>query len=168
MKKVIVVPYDENWKSEFERIKTELSCALGNLAIAIEHIGSTSVEGLSAKPIIDIDVIIKDYNSFEAVKEKLSEIGYRYEGDLGVKDRQTFKYDDKPDLMKHHLYICPKYSEALKLHIAFRNYLRSHPQDRDWYGAVKILAAQRYPEEMESYMTAKSPCAAEIVRKCAL
>ena len=166
MKKVIVVPYDETWKQEFERIKTELLCVLEDCVTAIEHVGSTSVEGLAAKPVIDIDVVIKDYNSFEKVKERLSQIGYRHEGDLGIKDRQAFKYSEKPHLMKHHLYVCPAYSEELKRHIAFRDYLREHPQDRDWYGAVKTLAAKRYPEDIDSYMIAKSPCAVEIIRRC--
>lgn len=85
MKKVIVVPYDKKWKHEFERIKVELLYVLGNYVIAIEHVGSTSVEGLAAKPIIDIDVVIKDYNSFEAVKKQLSGIGYIYEGDFRYK-----------------------------------------------------------------------------------
>lgn len=165
MKRVIVVPYDEKWKLEFEKIKAELSKALDDYAVAIEHVGSTSVEGLAAKPVIDIDVIIRDYNSFETVKAKLAQIGYTHEGDLGIKDRQAFKYEDKPHLMKHHLYVCPEYSEELKRHIAFRDYLRSHPEDRDWYGAVKILAARHYPEDIDSYMIVKSPCVAEIISK---
>jgi len=152
MKKVIVVPYDEQWKQEFELIKGELLPVLGNNIIAIEHVGSTSVEMLAAKPIIDIDVVIKDYNSFETVKESLSLLGYIHEGDLGIKDRQAFKYEEKFHLMKHHLYVCPLYSEELKRHIAFRDYLRTHPEDRDWYGSVKTLAAQRYPEDINSYM----------------
>jgi len=166
MKKVIVVPYDEKWKEEFERIKAELWGVLSGHILEIEHVGSTSVEGLSAKPIIDIDVVIQDYNSFEAVKQKLAQIGYIYEGDLGIKDRQAFKYDEKPHLMKHHLYVCPEYSEELRRHIAFRDYLRLHPEDRDWYGAVKTLAAKRYPEDIDRYMIAKSPCAVEIINKC--
>ena len=116
-RKVVVVPYDEKWEQEFEKIKQELSCKLDNLVIAIEHVGSTSVEGLAAKPVIDIDIVIKDYNFFEAVKGALSQIGYTHEGDLGVKDRQAFKYSDKPHLMRHHLYVCPEYSEELKRHI---------------------------------------------------
>jgi len=165
MKKVIVVPYDAQWKDEFARIKEELLRALDGYIIAIEHIGSTSVEGLAAKPIIDIDVVIQSYDVFEAVKRRLSCVGYRHEGDLGVKDRQAFKYGDKPHLMKHHLYVCPAYSAELKRHVAFRDYLRLHPEDRDWYGAVKILAAKRYPEDINSYMIAKSPCAVEIIRR---
>jgi len=165
MKKVVVVPYDEKWNQEFEKIKQELSRELDNLVMAIEHVGSTSVEGLAAKPVIDIDIVIKDYNSFEAVKEALSQIGYTHEGDLGVKDRQAFKYSDKPHLMRHHLYVCPEYSEELKRHIAFRDYLRSCPEDRDWYGSVKVLAAKCFPENIDSYIIAKSPCVAEIISK---
>jgi len=168
MKKVIVTPYDEKWKQEFERIKEELLTVLNNYIIAIEHIGSTSVEGLAAKPIIDIDIIIKDYNSFETIKEKLDQVGYTHEGDLGIKDRQAFKYVDKPHLMKHNLYVCPEYSEELKRHIAFRDYLRHNSKDRDWYGSVKILAAKHYPEDINSYMIAKSPCAVEIINRCGL
>lgn len=165
MKKVVVLPYDDKWKEEYTRIKTELLSALGDSILAIEHIGSTSVEGLAAKPVIDIDVMIKDYNVFETVKKRLSDIGYRHEGDLGVKDRQAFKYNNKPHLMKHNLYVCPEYSEELNRHLAFRNYLRNHPEDRDWYGSVKMLAAKRYPDDIDRYMIAKSPCAVEIINR---
>jgi len=168
MKKVVVVPYDEKWKTEFERIKEELLVVLEKYIIAIEHVGSTSVKGLAAKPVIDIDVIMKDYNSFEDIKSRLAEIGYEHEGDLGIKDRQAFKYDNKPHLMIHHLYVCPAYSEELKRHIAFRDYLRQNLNDRDWYGEVKMLAAERYPDDINSYMIAKSPCAAAIINRCAL
>jgi Uncharacterized conserved protein len=168
LKKVIVLPYDEKWKAEFGRIREELVAVLGALAIAIEHVGSTAVEGLCAKPIIDIDVVIGDYNSFEAVKDKLSSIGYVHEGDLGVKERHAFKYSGKPHLMKHHLYVCPVYSEELKRHIVFRDYLRVNPQDRDWYGEVKTLAAVRFPEDVDSYMVAKSPCVVEIIKRALL
>jgi len=168
VKKVIVVPYDEKWEAEFKHIKEELLAVIGSYVIAIEHVGSTAVKGLSAKPVIDIDVVIENYNIFEVIKEKLGQIGYNHEGDLGIKDRQAFKYENKPHLMKHHLYICPEYSEELKRHIAFRDYLRLHSEDRDWYGEVKMLAAKRYPEDIDSYMIAKSPCVVEIINRCGL
>lgn len=176
MKKVIVVEYDPNWKIEFEKIKDELTHVLKDSVLSIEHVGSTSVEGLAAKPIIDIDIAIKDYNYFETVKNKLESIGYLHEGDLGVKERHAFKYsgyfdtekNEKPNLMRHHLYVCPEYSAELKRHITFRDWLRSHPDDRDWYGLVKMLAAKDYPEDIDSYMTAKNPCVREIFCKCGL
>ena len=170
VRKIIVVPYDPNWKTEFKKIESELLPVLNNHIDAIEHVGSTSVEGLAAKPIIDIDIIIENYNSFETVKERLFSIGYSHQGDLGVKDRQAFKYNesDKSHLMNHHLYVCPSYSEELNRHIVFRNYLRSHPEDRDWYGSIKMLAAKYYPEDIDGYMTAKHPCVREIFEKCGL
>lgn len=165
-KKVIVVPYDPNWKQEFEHIKQELLRALNNHIITIEHIGSTSVEGLAAKPVIDLNIIIKDYNSFELVKEKLAKLGYAHNGDQGIKDRHAFKYEDKPHLMRHHLYVCPEYSEELKRQLIFRDYLRKNSADRDWYSAVKMLAAKHYPEDIGSYMIAKHPCVREILERC--
>ena len=81
------MPYDKAWQSDFEEIKKEIESAIGDLIISIEHIGSTSVEGMSAKPCIDIDVIIKDYSVFDAVVRRLEMIGYIHEGNLGIKDR---------------------------------------------------------------------------------
>ena len=97
-KNVVVIPYHERWKTDFEEIKQELEFVLGDLAMAVEHVGSTSVPGLSAKPIIDIDVVIKDDTFFDAVVQKLSTIGYRHEGDLGIAGREAFDYDHKPHL----------------------------------------------------------------------
>ena len=71
-KRVIVVPYSEQWKADFETIKQYVLPAINDVVIGIEHIGSTSVDGLSAKPIIDIDIVIKDYSVFDAVVEKLA------------------------------------------------------------------------------------------------
>ena len=102
-KSVIVLPYDEQWKQDFIKIRDELEPALGQLAVRIEHVGSTAVEGLSAKPIIDIDVVIKDYTVFEEVVSALDTIGYRHEGDLGIAGREAFKYEGKDHLRKHHL-----------------------------------------------------------------
>jgi len=166
MKKVEVIPYDEKWKTEFEKIKQELLTILGICIVSVEHVGSTSVEGLAAKPIIDIDIVIKDYNSFEDVKDRLSQVGYIHEGDLGIKERHSFKYTNKPCLMKHHLYVCPAYSEALKMHLAFRDYLRTNQKDRDWYAKVKMCAAKHYPEDIDGYMKAKTSCIIEINHKC--
>ena len=83
--RVVIMPYDTAWKSAFEEIKKEIESAVGALIVGIEHVGSTSVEGLSAKPCIDIDVIIKDYSVFDSVVKKLETIGYIHEGDLGIK-----------------------------------------------------------------------------------
>ncbi|MBQ6563301.1 MAG: GrpB family protein [Clostridiales bacterium] len=156
-KHVVVLPYDEQWKQDFLMIKDELTSALGQLAIGIEHVGSTSVEGLSAKPIIDIDVVIEDYTVLEEVVSALGAIGYRHEGNLGIPGREAFKYDGKDHLRKHHLYVCPADSPELKRHVSFRDYLRTHSDAVREYSHIKEEGAKRYPNDIERYIEHKSP-----------
>ena len=167
-RKVVVLPYDVAWQSAFEKIKGEIEEAIDDLIIGIEHVGSTSVEGLSAKPCIDIDVIIKDYSVFTAVVEALKGIGYIHEGDLGIKDREAFKYTDKPYLMMHHLYVCPQYSEELHRHITFRDFLRSNHEAVKKYSLIKEKAAKLFPNDIEGYIEYKSPCIEELYKECGL
>ena len=156
------------WQSAFEKIKGEIEEAIDDLIIGIEHVGSTSVEGLSAKPCIDIDVIIKDYSVFTAVVEALKGIGYIHEGDLGIKDREAFKYKDKPHLMMHHLYVCPKYSKELHRHITFRDFLRGNLEAVEKYSLIKEKAAELFPNDIDGYIKYKSPCIEELYKECGL
>ena len=166
--KVIVLPYDEKWKIDFEKIKSELENSIGDLIVGIEHVGSTSVEGLSAKPCIDIDVVIKDYAVFDEVVSRLESIGYIYEGNLGIEEREAFKYSDKPHLQTHHLYVCPQDSKELFHHITFRNYLRNNPEAIKKYSAIKEKAAQLFPNDIDKYMEYKSSCIEELYEMCGL
>jgi len=165
IKHVIVLPYDEQWKQDFHMIKDELSSTLGQLAMRIEHVGSTSVEGLSAKPIIDIDVVISDYAVFEEVVSALKAIGYQHEGDLGIAGREAFKYDGKDHLRKHHLYVCPENSPELKRHIAFRDYLRTHSDVVREYSRIKEEGARLYPYDIDSYIKHKTPFIEKIYKE---
>ena len=167
-RKVVVLPYDVAWQSAFEKIKGEIEEAIGDLIIGIEHVGSTSVEGLSAKPCIDIDVIIKDYSVFTAVVEALKGIGYIHEGDLGIKDREAFKYTDKTHLMMHHLYVCPQYSEELNRHITFRDFLRINPEAVKKYSSIKEKAAELFSNDIDGYIGYKSLCIEELYKECGL
>lgn len=156
-KHVVVEKYNEAWAEAFEAIRAELDEALGNLALRIEHVGSTSVKGLSAKPIIDVDIVIKDSSVFDSVKAALEGIGYRHEGDLGIPGREAFKYDNKEHLMKHHLYVCAEDADQLNRHIKFRDYLRSHPEAVLEYSCVKEEGARLYPYDIDSYIEHKAP-----------
>ena len=167
-KRVIVVPYDEKWRSAFEQIKNEIEAVVGDMIIGVEHVGSTSVEGLSAKPCIDVDVIIEDYSSFTAVVDGLESIGYIHEGDLGIKDREAFRYTDKPHLMMHHLYVCPQYSEELHRHLTFRDFLRYNAEAVRKYSLVKEEAAELFPNDIEKYIEYKTPCIEELYKICGL
>lgn len=166
-KHVIVVPYDPQWKFAFAAIESEVADELGDLILRIEHVGSTSVPGLSAKPIIDLDVVIKDYSVFDEVVGRLGSIGYIHEGNLGITDREAFRYEDKPHL-QHHLYVCPESSEELYRHLTFRDYLRTHPEAVAEYSAVKEKAAELFPDEIDKYIEYKSSCIKKIYSQCGL
>ncbi|MBR5140843.1 MAG: GrpB family protein [Clostridia bacterium] len=166
--KVTVLPYDKTWRSDFEKIKSELAGALGDLALGIEHVGSTAVEGMSAKPCIDIDVIITDYSVFDAVKDRLASIGYIHEGDLGIKEREAFKYLDKAHLRKHHLYVCPADSLELLRHITFRDFLRNNPEAVKKYSAVKEKGDELCADDIDKYVQYKAPCIEELYKLCQL
>ena len=167
-RKVSVLPYDKAWKSEFEQIKCEISAALGSLIIGIEHVGSTAVAGMSAKPCIDIDVVIRDYSVFDDIVRRLEDIGYIHEGDLGIKEREAFKYSGKEHLQKHHLYVCPQDSKELHRHLTFRDFLKNNPEAVEKYSRVKETAAQLFPDDIDGYIKYKTPCIEELYAQCGL
>ena len=167
-KHVVVEPYNEEWKSDFIAIRDELDTVLKDIVLRIEHVGSTSVEGLSAKPVIDIDVVIKDTTVLPDVISALQTIGYFHEGDLGIPGREAFKYEGKEHLRKHHLYVCSQDSEELKRHIAFRDYLRSNPDAVEEYSKIKEEAANLYPWDIDKYIEHKSPVIEMIYKRIGL
>lgn len=167
-KHVVVEPYNEEWKSDFIAIRDELDAVLKDIVLKIEHVGSTSVEGLSAKPVIDVDVVIKDTTVLSDVISALQTIGYFHEGDLGIPGREAFKYEGKEYLRKHHLYVCSQDSEELKRHITFRDYLRSNPDAVEEYSKIKEEAANLYPWDIDKYIEHKSPVIEMIYKRIGL
>ena len=151
-----VVDYDSKWVNDFNQIKGEIEEALKDLVLVVEHVGSTSVPLLAAKPIIDLDVVI-DQNDLKEVIYLLENHGYIYEGDLGLKDREAFRYEGKEHLRIHHLYVCPQDSKELKRHLAFRNYLRNHPNTVKEYGKCPLLSRPRCIRRSASRRQAPSP-----------
>ena len=111
-----VVPYNEQWEREFFNLERVLTEALGDCILGIEHVGSTSVRGLSSKPIIDIDIVIENSQIFSKVCQGLNELGYIHEGDLGIKGREAFNREDhtvprrgnSEHWMEQHIYVCTK------------------------------------------------------------
>jgi len=167
-KHVVVEPYNKEWKSDFIAIRDELDAVLKDIVLKIEHVGSTSVEVLSAKPVIDIDVVIKDTTVLPDVISALQTIGYFHEGDLGIPGREAFKYEGKEHLRKHHLYVCSQDSEELKRHITFRDYLRSNPDAVEEYSKIKEEAANLYPWDIDKYIEHKSPVIEMIYKRIGL
>ena len=166
-KRVVVEKWNPQWKYEYEKIVASLGKDIIYNSIKIEHVGSTSVEGLSAKPVIDLDIVIEK-DKFAIIKELLNKKGYEYEGDLGIEGREAFSYSGKEELMTHHLYVCPKDSKELFKHITFRNFLKNNPDLAAEYSNVKEQAAVLYPDDIDKYMEFKSEIIEKIYKKCRL
>ena len=167
-KHVVVTSYDKTWAKDFIEIRDELNTVLKDLVLGIEHVGSTSVEGLSAKPIIDIDVIIQDRENLPDVISALQKIGYSHEGDQGIPGREAFKYEGKEHLRKHHLYVCALDAEELRRHLAFRDYLRNDSEAVAEYSRIKEEGALLYPWDIDKYIEHKSPFIESIYKRIGL
>ncbi len=160
---VIIVEYDPRWPFLFEEIRATVAAALGDLVVTVEHVGSTAVPGLAAKPIIDLDVVIPSLSDMPAAIERLATLGYVHQGDLGITGREAFRAPHQDP--KHHLYVCPLDSEELRRHRAFREYLLTHPDEATAYGALKKACALRFSDDRSAYVEAKGPFVAEILRR---
>ena len=166
-KSVMIEKWNPKWKDEFEKIVASLGKDIIYNSIKIEHVGSTSVEGLSAKPIIDLDIVIEN-DKFEIIKRLLNDKGYKHEGNLGIEGREAFSYSGKEELMTHHLYVCPKDSKELFKHITFRDFLKNNPALASEYSKVKEQAAVLYPDDIDKYMEFKSEIIEKIYKRCGL
>ncbi len=159
---VKVVPARESWAAQFESLKRRVGEALGEIGFRIEHVGSTSVPGLAAKPIIDADVVLKDWSSFPETAKRLEQAGWHHRGDLGIPGREAFAASMRLNFA-HHLYVCREGITALDNHLKLRDYLRSHPDAVERYGALKMKLASLYPESVLHYCVAKSDLIADML-----
>lgn len=151
---VEVVPYCQRWKDDFASLKQHIWPAVEDFAQAIEHVGSTSVVGLAAKPIIDIDVVVKDDECSAKAGEALTAIGYRALGNLGLEGREAFGHTT--GMPRHNLYVCIEGCEPLRNHLLVRDALRRSPQLVEEYSQLKLSLAARFPEDIESYIDGKT------------
>jgi len=166
-RRVVVVEYDPEWPRVYERIRAVVASALGEVAVAIEHVGSTSLLGLAAKPIIDVDVVVPTVADVAVAIERLATLRYVHRGDLGIPGREAF---DRPkdgflSTVAHHLYVCAADAAELRRHVAFRNYLRAHPEEAAEYAAVKWEGVRRMPDDRDAYQEFKSPVVRRILER---
>ncbi|MCY3412746.1 MAG: GrpB family protein [Candidatus Heimdallarchaeota archaeon] len=166
LRTIVVEDYNPEWKDRFEEFKQRYEVLLGKDYIEILHVGSTSVVGLAAKPIIDMVIVIKAEH-FESLKNKLKTLGYIHNGDQGIPGREAFRLPPelKDKWFPHHLYVCNKDADELIRYRAFLSYLNKYPEVRDDYSKIKKEAAALYPQDIEGYMDHKGEFIAEHLTK---
>ncbi|MGG5738159.1 MULTISPECIES: GrpB family protein [Bacillus cereus group] len=148
--RITIEEYSTKWESEFNKLQTLINDVMEDSILSIEHVGSTSIKGLTAKPILDIDIVIEDYKFFPEVVKKLETIGYYHQSEWSFKGREAFGRKDafvpwneeNTVWMEQHLYVCDKNSEELRRHVAFRDYLREHADVAIEYGRLKEKLAR--------------------------
>jgi len=146
-------PHSEQWHQLFTEEKTRLLQAVGDYVIAIEHVGSTAICGISAKPIIDIAVSVERFADGEKCVEPLENIGYEYRGEHGIAGRFYFV---KGEPRTHHLHMVLETSDFWRSHLLFRDYLRENPATAKEYEELKLKLAREYLDDRDAYLRGKS------------
>ena len=157
---MVIEEYNPEWPAMFLKIRNTLESSLTKI-LKIEHLGSTSIKGMCAKPVIDMIIVIEAGN-FEKTGDELSQIGYQHEGDLGIPGREAFKRnktvrDELLDGINHHLYVCDKNNDELKRQILFRDYLNRHEDKMKEYCHIKNEIIKRFGnEDRDKYVVTKA------------
>ncbi|SET71384.1 GrpB domain, predicted nucleotidyltransferase, UPF0157 family [Oceanobacillus limi] len=148
--------FDPNWEAKFEYEKSRIVHALKDKIISIEHIGSTSINGLEAKPIIDIMVGVKDLNEVPTFFDTLAEVDYEHVPKVEFKDRRFFRKGLWGQGTSH-LHVCEFNSDEWLEKILFRDYLRQHPDIAEQYAILKRTLATEHKEDRSTYTKRKEP-----------
>jgi GrpB-like predicted nucleotidyltransferase (UPF0157 family) len=160
---MILALHNPEWAKEFAALQDVYMSSLGNLVLRVEHVGSTAVPDLLAKPILDIDIVMPSYDVFPEIVARLQRLGYTHNGDQGVREREVFKpLDDWAPYtlpprhwMSHHLYVCLVDSFELRRHLTFRNALRASDNLRREYEQRKLGIAERSGGDRKMYAQIK-------------
>ena len=162
---IVVADYDPAWPGWFQQVHDRVWPAVADVAVRIDHVGSTSVPGLAAKPIIDTDIVVASTDDIRPVIERLRTLGYRWRGDLGVEGREAFKPVGDSDLPAHHLYLVVDGSKAHLDHVLLRDLLRSDPDACARYAELKRRNVDVASGDMDVYVKAKARLVAELLTR---
>lgn len=154
-RKVEVVPYRTDWPKQFEAEANELRHIFGNQMVAIFHFGSTAIPGVSAKPIIDILLTVRNIEAVDPLNALLISFGYTPVGEYGIPGRRFF-YKGSYEVRTHHLHVYQFDNPHILRHLAFRDYMRENPLSARQYAVLKEQLAHQFPEDMESYIAGKN------------
>lgn len=152
--KVNLMVYQTVWHELFLEEQTRLRKALGEAALDVQHIGSTAVPGLSAKPILDIGVAVRDFDEAFGLVKPLEALGYEYRGEKGVARRHLF-VKGPPDRRTHHLHGIEHETDEWHNLLFFRDYLRVHPEAVARYQTLKSQLAKQFSKDREAYTGGK-------------
>jgi GrpB-like predicted nucleotidyltransferase (UPF0157 family) len=159
---VRVVSYSPEWQRVFQEERDQIQVAIGDYVLEIRHIGSTSVPGLAAKPIIDIGVAVESFEEAIRCIEPLVSLGYEYRGENGIPRRHYFI---RTDPIEYHLHMNEIHSWDWIQTTRFRDYLAQHPYAALAYAALKEQLAQQHPTDILAYQAGKNTFIEGVLRE---
>ena len=154
MRQVAVVPHDPTWKTTFEAEAATLRSVLADEALAIHHIGCTSVPGLQAKPTVDVLVEARKIENLDDLEGPMAVSGYEAWGEYGIPGRRFFTRERGPERLCN-VHVFEAGTHEVERHLAFRDYLREHPEAARAYGDLKADLAAKFPTDIEAYVDGK-------------
>ncbi|MFF2589162.1 GrpB family protein [Peribacillus butanolivorans] len=163
MRKVEVTEYNNQWTSMYKEEANVIHKIFGPEIIEIYHIGSTSVYGLKAKPVIDIMPVVRKIHLIDEFNKNMLGVGYEPKGENGLSGRRFFQKGG--DNRTHHVHIYQLGNPEIERHLAFRNFLRENPSAAEKYGDLKEELSYIFPYDMDSYIKGKEKLLLEIERK---
>ena len=152
---IVVVRADPSWALEFRELGGRLRAALDHVAVRIDHVGSTSVPGLDAKPVLDVQVSVAGLEPDAPFRAPLERLGFVYHAPNSDRTQRLFR--EPPGTRRIHVHVRAAGSFDEQLNLLFRDYLRRHPEARDEYAKVKRDLAERFRQDREGYVRAKEP-----------
>lgn len=163
MRQVTVTPYNESWPAAFENAAAEIREILEPICLDVQHIGSTAVPGLAAKPVIDLLVIVLDIEEVDLFEDAFRKLGYRAKGENGLPGRRYFERGGNK--RTHHVHCYEQGDAEIFRHLAFRDFLKENSQIAAAYGELKVKLAKQHPLDIEQYINGKQEMVQEIEKK---
>ena len=163
MQHVVVSEYDPRWPRLFAEEVEKISEILGENCVAVHHIGSTAVEGLAAKPIIDIMPVVRSLTEADRAAPALERLGYEYLGEFGIPGRRYLRKGGDERTHQVHIFACGD-AANINRHLAVRDYLRAHPAVREAYAVLKRRLAEQFPYDIDGYCDGKQSFVQELER----
>ena len=164
---ITVLNYDPEWPLKYERERKAIAEILDGNGISIYHIGSTSVPGLAAKPIIDMMAVVRSLEKVDDARGKFSELGYECLGEFGIAGRRYFRKGGDERTHQIHIFQADDWNN-IERHLAFRDYMRTHEKERAEYAKIKTALVQRFPYDIDGYCDGKDAFVREMEKRALL
>lgn len=163
--RIQVVPHDPAWRGRFGEESERIADALGEIVIAVHHIGSTSIPGIFAKPVIDILVEVANVDKVDERASAMNALRYEAMGEFGIPGRRYFRKDNEYGIRTHQVHVFEAGSDQATRHVGFRDYLIAHPEEAWAYSDLKRELAAVHPNDPEAYMDGKDAFIKQIDRR---